>query len=172
MKTKSLWTLAAAVGLALAGCLTITPKPAPEPESRVAGLELCAGVRRAVDLFEPVAARSVFKVGTESVYGFVRMTDISGEIRLRWKWYSPDGRRVRDSGDVAANSEGQYLEILTAFDRLDLAAPDAAPAAGTWQVVFFLDGNLAAKRSFVLEAGAGTKEPSRIQTVPPGGKFF
>jgi hypothetical protein len=145
---------AAAVGLMAAACVTITPKPAPEPECRVAGLEVGAAIRAADDLFELEAPQNFFPPGTAKVYALVRLTDIPGALRMRWKWYGPDGRLVRDSLDVPANAEGLYLEVLTAFDRLDLGPPDAAPAAGTWQVVFFLDGRLAARRSFVLEAAS------------------
>jgi len=157
MRVRPFLILAAAVCAGWAACVTITPKPPPEPERRLAGLEICAGIRRAGDVFEAVDPRPAFTIGTESLYAFVRIADIPGEVRLRWKWYAPDGRLIRDSGDVAANEQGQYLEVLTAFDRLDLEGPGTAPPAGTWQVVFLLDGSLAVRRTFLLRAGPEKK---------------
>ncbi len=79
-----------------ASCLNFRPAvqaPGPEVESFLT----CGNVVAAGELFAPEAAGVAFGPGSESVFGFVRLRNVSSDIWLRWKWYTPDGRLARDS---------------------------------------------------------------------------
>jgi hypothetical protein len=135
--------LAAAVA---AGCLSFDIRRYPDPENAVASFVLCRAVDAAGDVLKPGPETAEFGKDDARVLAFAGVRNVAGPIRLRWKWYDPAKSLARDTGDVEVNAEGRNLEIVTAYDALDLEAGKAAP--GAWTVLLLLDGRLAARRAF------------------------
>jgi len=139
--------------LGSAGCVTFRPAAeAAGPE--VEEFLVCLGVAQSGELLAPQGAGAAFGPNIESVYAFVRLRDVGRDIRLRWKWYAPDGSLVRDSGPVAVRTDGRRLDEVTAFDRLDLPPGRGARSPGSWTAVVFLEEEAASVRTFLLKAGS------------------
>jgi hypothetical protein len=145
--------MGAALGLGLilgtAACFNF--RPALEaPDFQVESILFCRTVAFEGDLYTAVEVRDEFGPEDESAVCFVRLKRVSGDIGLRWKWYSPEGGLARDSGRVPVATAGNYLETVTAFDRFDFGPDPAARRAGPWTVAFFIGNDLAARRVFKL----------------------
>ena len=141
--------LAAAAALAAGACLNFRPA-IQAPDFQVESVVICRSVASDGGLLEPVEAREEYRAADESAVCFVRLRGVSADTWLRWKWYSPDGKLVRDSGQVPVATAGSYLETVTAFDRFDFGPDPAARPAGQWTVAFFIEDALAGRRTFRL----------------------
>ena len=149
MRLKSVLWLGLTLGAA--ACLSFRPA-AQAPDFQVDSLLFCRAVASGGELFTAVEVRDEFGPEDESVVCFVSLKRVSGDTRLRWKWYAPDGRLARDSGQVPVVTQGKYLETVTAFDRFDFGPGAAARPAGQWTAAFFIEDSLAGRRSFRLSA--------------------
>lgn len=78
----------------------------------------------------------------------MRSKDIGIRIDLRWKWYSPDKKLVRDTGNIVVSKGDRYLAAATAYDRLQLNPEDIAE--GQWTVVIFMNDKFIGKKLFQI----------------------
>jgi hypothetical protein len=151
--------LGAIAGLAAAGaaaCISFDIRRYPEPENAVAAFVLCRIVDAEGDVLKPGAETAEFNADDARVLAFAGVRNVARAIRLRWKWYGPDRSLARDTGDVEVNAEGKSLELVTAYDALDLEADKAV--LGAWTALLFIDGRLAARRAFSV-SGAEDNSP-------------
>jgi hypothetical protein len=132
-------------------CISFKIQSPLPPENELDVIQLCKNIDMSSDLLKPLDSFSEFSLEDKSVLCFIRLKKISSEIHIRWKWYSPENELVRDTEDVAVNSDDKYLEIVTAFDELELSSVSERDYVGTWIVVFFVDNKLKAKRSFQIK---------------------
>jgi len=154
MRIKAALGRGLVVGAALTATACLNFRPAVQaPDFQVESVVICRSVTSEGGLLEPVEAREEFPATDESVVCFVRIKGVSADTWLRWKWYSPEGTLVRDSGRVPVATEGSYLETVTAFDRLDFGPGVATRPTGQWTVAFFLEDALAGRRIFRLLPG-------------------
>lgn len=128
-------------------CISFKVPVLPEPENQVEKIVLCEGIKREDNLLIPVDIKPEFDKDSEGVICFIQMRFTSYEIELRWKWYSPNGQLQRDTGGIVVNPESEYLDYITAYDRLRFESP---PAYGDWIVAVFINDNLIGSRRFKL----------------------
>lgn len=146
----------AALVLAAAGaaaCISFDIRRFPEPEDSVASFFFCREVESADDLLRPAGETAEFAAADGRVISFASVRNVVKSIRLRWKWYDAAKKLVRDTGDVEVNAEAKNLEVVTAYDVLPLDPEKAGP--GSWTTLLFIDGRLAARKSFILSGDEG-----------------
>lgn len=144
---------AAAAGLLLmtAACVSFKLRPPPLPVNRVEALFMCASVEESGELLKPGEEVKGFDPAQDGIICFLRLEEVDRRIMLRWRWYSPEQKLIKDTGPVEVNLEEKYLAVVTAYDKLDWD-PDAEPA-GVWTVIVSVDGDLIGRRSFGIKSG-------------------
>ena len=75
-----------------------------------------------------------------------RLKDIAAKIQLRWKWYSPDKKLVRDTGNIIVSHGERYIEAATAYDMFKLNPEDIVE--GQWIVVIFMNDKFIGRKMF------------------------
>jgi hypothetical protein len=117
-------------------------------ENQVEAVHLCQKIDDSGDLLKPLDIKSEFTVDDGSVICFIRLKDIAARIYLRWKWYSPDKKLVRDTGNIIVNQRESYLEAATAYDMFQLSPGDILE--GQWTVVIFMNDKFIGKKLFQI----------------------
>lgn len=134
--------------LAGAGCVTLKIEPRPEPEQLIETLVLCKRVLPEGELLAPVDITTDFVLEDPEVLCFVELKNVGRFMKLKWKWYAPDGRLFKETADVPVNENEAYLEAVTAYDRLDIQQEEGFK--GRWIVVILVNGELAGRRTFFV----------------------
>jgi hypothetical protein len=130
-------------------CVSFRIKSPVPGGNRIDRIEICANVEDDGDVLRPVEEKQEFPGTDASVYCFVKIQEITKKTSLRWRWYSPDKKLWRDTGDIIVNSEESYLEFLTAYDLL--VAENEKLKQGEWTVIVLIDQHLAGKRKFTIK---------------------
>ena len=117
-------------------------------ENQVESIHLCKKIDDSGDLLKPLDIQSEFTFKDDRVICFIRLKDIATRIDLRWKWYSPDKKLVRDTGNVIVSQGDRYLAAATAYDRFQLNPENIAE--GQWIVVIFMNDKFIGKKLFQI----------------------
>ncbi len=127
-------------------CITFKSEHIFPHDNQVEYIHLCKGVEDSGDLLKPVDIQSDFTSKDDHINCFIKLKDVSIKIRLRWKWYSPDRKMFRDTGDVIVNQDEEYLGVVTAYDMLQLNPEDNSE--GQWTVVVLLNDEFIGRKTF------------------------
>jgi hypothetical protein len=134
----------AALVLAAAGaaaCISFDIRRFPDPQDLVASFLFCKEVESADDLIRPAGETSEFAAADGRVISFASVRNDAAKTL------------VRDTGDIEVNAEAKNLEVVTAYDVLPLDPEKVGP--GSWTTLLFIDGRLAARKSFTLSGDEG-----------------
>ena len=135
----------------LGSCISLKIKPVTPPENQIEYIHLCKKVDDSGELSEPIDIQSEYTSKDEKIICLIKIQYVSKEIHLRWKWYSPDKKEVRDTGNVAVNRKAKYLEIITAYDEFKLNSIDKDSIKGQWTVVVFINDKLVGRGLFLVK---------------------
>lgn len=117
-------------------------------ENQVESIHLCKKIDDSGDLLKPLDIQSEFTFKDDRVICLIRLKDIATKIDLRWKWYSPDKKLVRDTGNIIVSQGDRYLAAATAYDMLQLNPENIAE--GQWTVVIFMNDKFIGKKLFQI----------------------
>ena len=117
-------------------------------ENQVESIHLCKKIDDRGDLLKPLDNQSEFTFKDDRVICFIRLKDISTKIDLKWIWYSPDKKLVRDTGNIIVSQGDRYLAVATAYDTLQLNPENIAE--GQWTVVIFMNDKFIGKKLFQI----------------------
>ena len=130
-------------------CITFKAKTILPPENQIDTFCLCKKIEESGDLLKAVDFQSEFIYEDEKILCFIKLKNVTKEISIMWKWYSPKEELFKDTGEIKVNQDGEYLEAVTAYDELIIEPGKTIP--GQWIVVFFLNGKLIGKREFQIK---------------------
>jgi hypothetical protein len=150
MNRNILWATALFAISLMGSCVSFKIQPPPDPENQVEQIVLCNRVEQREGLIFPVEPVVEFKQGEGSINCYVRLSNVSQTIRLKWKWYAPEGLLRRETNEVTVNRDTIFLEAVTAYDQLELEMGEYAE--GRWAVVVLLNGQLIGRRTFQIIA--------------------
>ena len=128
-------------------CVSFKVDYLPLPDNRIEGIHLCKGIDDRDELLKPMDIQSEFTSKDEHIICFIWLKDIAIKLNLRWKWYSPDKKMVRDTGKFVVNPVERYLEAVTAYDRYK-PNPDEN-VDGQWTVVVFMNDEFVGRKTFL-----------------------
>ncbi|NIO49654.1 MAG: hypothetical protein GTN73_09510 [Candidatus Aminicenantes bacterium] len=117
-------------------------------ENQVESIHLCKKIDDSSDLLKPLDIQSEFTLKDDRVICFIKLKDISTKIDLKWKWYSPDKKLVRDTGNIIVSKGDRYLAAATAYDMYKLNPENIAE--GQWTVVIFMNDKFIGKKLFQI----------------------
>lgn len=151
MKKYVLFFGLAACSLYMARCVSFKVEVLPPTENQVEYICICKDIEESEDLLSPVEVQSEFGSNGNSIICLIRLKEVSREIQLRWKWFSPDKKLVKDSGNIPVNQDEKYLEVVTAYDKLEFDSQLNKSIKGQWTVAVFIDDELLGKRLFQIK---------------------
>jgi hypothetical protein len=131
------------------GCVSFSIRPPDLPVNQLEEITLCQSVDTSEDPWQLKDISPSFFLHDGTLACFVKVRYVEDEIKLRWKWYSPQNLIAKDTGDVTVNTERQYLDEVTAFDIFRYI-PER-DHIGRWIVVFYIDNTLVGKRTFQIQ---------------------
>lgn len=129
-------------------CISFKSGPLFPSGNQVESIHLCKKIDDSGDLLKPLDIQSEFTLKDDRVICFIRLKDIATRIDLRWKWYSPDKKLVRDTGNIIVSQGDRYLAAATAYDRLQLNPKNIVE--GQWTVVIFMNDKFIGKKLFQI----------------------
>lgn len=134
---------------ALGSCISLKVKPLTISENIVAESIICKKIDDSGELLKPLEITSEFGPQVESIFCFVKLVNIQKEIKLKWKWYSPNHKLFRESKEAIINQNQNLLEIVTAYDEIPPRYDNEF--IGEWIVIILLNDNLIARKSFIIK---------------------
>lgn len=138
------------------------------PPFRFAGSTLSKGVSASGSIDAPTNQTSLFKTSDKEIYAHATLENLSGKHKIRWDWYSPQGKLYYSTNNKAIKaSSGKYSRKTTAWHKLTIKGDPAETMPGNWEVKFFLDNALASTQKFSLikEKTVMATAPMKIQTT-------
>ena len=105
MNRKIFLTLGLLVVSLMDSCVSFKIQPPPDPENQVEMLVLSKRIEQRDGLLYPGESLVDYKPGDGSIHCYVRLKNVSQTIRLKWKWYAPDGLLYRETKDVTVNRD-------------------------------------------------------------------
>lgn len=141
------------IGL-IGSCVSFKIQPPADPENQVDTIVLCKRVEQREGLIYPGISLEDFGPEAGPILCYIRLKNVSRTIRLKWRWYAPDGGLYRETKEVTVNRDLIYLEAVTAYDQIDPEPEEFYE--GRWAVVVLVNGKLIGRRTFRL---AGNSPP-------------
>jgi hypothetical protein len=150
MKATRLISLGVLVAMVCWGCGTTT-SDTPKPRVKFVRTTFAKGVADKDPLSVPVDPGDSFESADEKVVAHLAFANLSGDCKLRWDWYSPDGELYLSSGDFPVSiTKDQYVREATAWHSLNIEGDRAATLPGDWVVKVYYNNDLVDTRSFTL----------------------
>ena len=131
------------------GCLSFKVSRVYPAYNQLEGIYLCKEIDDSGDLIKALNVKSEFASGNNHIICLIRLKSVEKEIKLRWRWYSPEKKMVRDTDDIIVNKENIYLETVTAYDMLRFNFE--GNVEGQWVIVIFINNKLVGKRFFSVK---------------------
>ncbi len=132
----------------LGSCISMKMKYLLPSENIIEGIYLCKKIDESAELLKPLEIQSEFTSEDDCVICFIWLNNIYEKIALRWKWYSPEGNMVKDTGNIIVNQERKFLEAVTAYDMFKIIHEDNIE--GRWVVAIFIDDKFIGRKTFQL----------------------
>lgn len=148
MTKKAVSILCVVIFLTAEGCITFKIEAPPEPQPRIENFVLCKRVIPDGVLLAPLDITTDFVLADLDVFCFVELKSVGRPMTLKWKWYAPDGVLFKETAAVTVNENRSFLEVVTAYDRLDMR--QGGSFEGRWVVLVLVDGKLAGRRTFKI----------------------
>jgi hypothetical protein len=130
-------------------CISIRTKHPLASENTVEDIYLCKKIDESGELLEPLEIQSEFTSEDNCVICFIGLKNIYEKIALRWKWYSPEAKMVRDTGNIIVNQDRKFLEAVTAYDKFKIIHEDNIE--GQWIVAIFIDDKFIGRETFQIK---------------------
>ena len=109
-------------------------------------IEFCPNVEENQDVLRPADPRDEFGKDDAQICCLIKVRVVSRSLTLRWRWYSPEKKLWKDTGEVMVDSENKSIDVVSAYDRINRETDELAK--GVWTVAVFLNGHLAGRRIF------------------------
>ena len=123
------------------------------PAFRYAGTTLSKNVSVSGILGVPTNAANQFTTKDEAVYAHLNLENLSGNHKVRWEWYGPDGKLYYATDNTRLNaSKGYYTRQCTAWHKLSIKGDIAQELPGDWQLKVYFDNEMLEAKTFSILA--------------------
>ena len=149
VKKIFLVSLAAACCFGVDRCISFNINVLVSPENVISEVTICEGIDGSGELLKPLEISSEFDSNAENIICFIGLVNVTQQIRLKWKWYMSEYELYRESPEVTVNEDEEYLEHITAYDKITYDSIKDMP--GEWLVVVLMNNELVARRFFLVK---------------------
>ncbi len=123
------------------------------PKFSYGGTTLSKSVKSRGQLDMPTMVTNQFKADDKAVYAHLNFGNLSGEHKVRWDWYSPDGKLYYTTGNTRIKaSRGKYIPQCTPWHSLTIKGDKAQEMPGEWRLKVFFDNEILESKSFSIAA--------------------
>lgn len=143
-------SLAAACCFSVGRCISFNSNVLVSPENVINEVAICERIDDSGELLKPLEITSEFDSGAENIICFIGLVNVTQQIRLKWKWYMSEYELYRESPEVTVNEDEEYLEHITAYDKITYDSIKDRP--GEWLVVVLMNNELIARRFFLVKS--------------------
>ena len=137
------------------GCISLKIKPLFPADNQFEGMSFCTQIENKGGLLAPLDPNTEFRPETEKIICLIRLQNVHKEIAVRWRWYDPQQKLVRDQEELV-NYQDKLHSILTFLDELELSEIKTGDPIGVWTVVFELNGRMVERAAFEIKEPAGS----------------
>jgi len=127
-------------------CMSFKIVSSAPGENILENLEFCPSVEEDQGILKPVEPRDEFEKDSTQIFCLIKVRVVSKSLTLRWKWYSPEKKLWKDTGEVVVYSGNKSIDFVSAYDRINPEKDELAQ--GVWTVAVFINGHLAGRRIF------------------------
>jgi len=150
MRKIFLISLAAVCCFGVGSCISFNINVLVSPENVISEIAICEGIDDSGELLKPLEITSEFDSSAENIICFIGLVNVTQQIRLKWKWYMSEHELYRESPEVTVNEDEEYLEHITAYDKITYDSIKEMP--GEWLVVVMMNNELIARRFFFVRS--------------------
>jgi len=123
------------------------------PKFQYAGTTLSKGVKSSGKLDMPTMVTNRFDADDKAVYAHLNLENLSGDHKIRWDWYSPDGKLYYTTGNTRIKaSRGNYIPKCTPWHSLSIKGDKAQEMPGEWRLKVFFDNEVLESKNFSIIA--------------------
>jgi hypothetical protein len=123
------------------------------PKFRYAGTTLSKSVSASGNLGVPTTVTNRFSTKDKAVYAHLNLENLSGNHKVRWEWYGPDGKLYYATDNTRVKvSKGNYTKQCTAWHYLSIQGDKAQEMPGEWQLKVYFDNDVLEAKKFSIIA--------------------
>jgi uncharacterized caspase-like protein len=164
LSQKILYVLIFFFGASLLAACSSTKTVQKPPPFRYDGTTIAKGIDASGNLGVPTDVTDTVSAEDEEVYAHLKLENISGEHKVRWEWYDPDGALYYATDSTPLNvRSGNYLKRCTAWHKLTIKGDKAADMLGDWEVKVYFDNDLLDTKRFALVAAKAIFESAPLK---------
>ena len=129
-------------------CMSFKIVSSAPGENILEEIAFCPNVEEDQGILKPAEPRDEFEKDSTQIFCLIKVRVVSKSLTLRWKWYSPEKKLWKDTGDVVVDSGNKSIDSVSAYDRINPEKDELAQ--GEWTVAVFINGHLAGRRIFMV----------------------
>lgn len=130
---------------------------------KIADPTICKAIRPKGELTLPVQLTKEFTTEDKEVISHITFIHLTGEHRIRWEWYDPEGNLFETTGDFPLKvGKDEYVREGTLWHRLKLKETQAVNYLGEWRVKIYKDDELISTNKFSLKKMISHAEIAKI----------
>ena len=121
------------------------------PKFELADAGFAKGIRKTENTLIPLTPTNTFTTKDTAIISYVKIANLSGEHKVKWKWYDPTGRLHFISKEYTfKTSKDKYVEEALAFNKISITGENAESLKGEWEVYILYDGRLLTSMTFKI----------------------
>ena len=161
IKQKPSWVISISIVcicfwlIMLISCSTPTKseQPLPMPKFKVAEAKTAKGIESIGDKTVPLNPTESFTIMDNTVVSYIKLENLSGKHRVKWKWYDPAGSLYLATQNYTIKvPSNKYVEEASAWHKISIKGEKAQHSPGSWKVDIYLDGSIVATNSFKIQS--------------------
>lgn len=122
-----------------------------KPELAMLEMTLAKGIKEVGQKDVLLNPGTSFSSHDTAVIAYIKFGDMSGQHKVQWKWYGPDGDiYYTTAGCPLSISKGKYVKEASAWHKISIMNDKAQDFPGKWKVEIYLDDKLAATEHFEI----------------------
>lgn len=126
-------------------------KQIKKPGFELVEARFAKGVDKIENRFVLIVPTNTFTTKDNFAISYVKFANLSGEHKVKWEWYKPDGNLYYASEEYTFKiAKDRYAEEASTYHKLSIAGDKAQELIGKWKVNIYYDGDLITTRGFEI----------------------
>ncbi len=123
-----------------------------DPKFKVLEIKLAKGISNAGAKDIILNPTDTFSSIDPAVIAHVSFANLSGKHKVKWKWYSPDGKLYYATKNFQLKTpKGKYATDASTWHKISISGDKAQYYPGKWKVDLYLDNSPISSRQFEIK---------------------